>query len=263
MSKKITVVTVCFNAAKTIKNTIESVLNQNYDDFEYIIVDGKSSDDTYKIVESYDEKFKEKNVEYIHNSKEDNGIFDAMNKAASIANGEWIIYMNADDTFYNNSVLSNVSKYLKEDVDVVYGNTIRLKGDDAIFALAKPSNIIYKGMPFCHQSSLTRTALVKEYGFDLKYRVADYNLFLHLAMDNKRFVQTDVTIANYSVEGYSNKNKYKTYKSILDIKNDLGLINKKSLKQKIKNIYFYILLNDKCFGHRVISKLDNKLYGRR
>lgn len=118
-------------------------------------------------------------------------------------------------------------------------------------------------MPFCHQSSLTRTELIREYGFDLKYRVADYNLFLHLAIDKKRFVQTDITIANYSVEGYSNKNKYKTYKSILDIKNDVGLINKNSLKQKMKNIYFYLLLNDKCFGHKLISKIDNKLYDKR
>lgn len=136
MNKKITVVTVCFNASETIKSTIESVLNQNYYDFEYVIVDGKSKDDTYKIVESYDKKFEEKNIKYMHNSEKDNGIFDAMNKAANIANGEWIIYMNADDTFYDNSVLSNISKYLKDNADVVYGNTIRLKKRRSYFCFS-------------------------------------------------------------------------------------------------------------------------------
>ena len=262
MSNKITVATVCFNAAETIDKTIQSVLNQDYSDFEYIIIDGRSTDSTLEIVESYNIKFKEKNIEYRIISEKDNGIFDAMNKAANMADGEWIIYMNADDSFYNDKVLSNISVFLMNDVDIVYGNTNRIKCGKEEFGKAKPINVIYKGMPFCHQSCLTRTELVRKYKFDLKYRVADYNLFLCLALDNKTFKQTDITIANYSVEGYSNKNKYKTYKSTLDIKHDLGLINKNSFKQKIKNIYFYMLLNDNFFAHKLIEKIDKKILKR-
>ena len=103
--KKITVVTVSFNAEGTIENTIRSVLDQSYDDFEYLILDGKSTDQTYEIVKSYDSSFKEKGIVFRHFSSPDSGIFDAMNKAVQEAQGEWIIYMNADDSFYDQNVL--------------------------------------------------------------------------------------------------------------------------------------------------------------
>ncbi|WP_216245583.1 glycosyltransferase family 2 protein [Faecalicatena faecalis] len=260
MECKISVITVCRNAGNTIRETIESVFQQNYVNYEYIIIDGLSSDNTLQIAQSYREQFASQNIMYKIISEEDNGIFDAMNKAADLAMGEWIIYMNADDSFINNHVLSDISKYLYEQYDVVYGNTMRIKGKEKFLAEASPINKITKAMPFTHQSCLTKTMLIREYRFDLNYEVADYNLFLHLWLDGYQFLQTDVTIANYSVEGYSNQNKYKTYKSTLHIKHDFGLLNKDSLIQKIKNIYFRMLLDENILGHRVAKIIWQKYH---
>ena len=92
---KISIVTVCYNAERTIKSTIESVLKQTYTDYEYILIDGKSTDNTYKIVCSYDKKFKNRGVQYRHISEQDQGIFDAMNKGIQMARGRYINFMNA------------------------------------------------------------------------------------------------------------------------------------------------------------------------
>lgn len=261
--KKITVVTVCYNAENTIKDTIESIISQNYNDYEYLLIDGKSTDKTYEIIKSYEKKFKEKKITYRHISEKDNGIFDAMNKAAMLSDGKWIIYMNADDTFCASDVLSKLDGYLLDDYDVVYGNTMRINSNGKEYSEAKDFEVIYKNMPFCHQSCLTKTSVMREYKFDLNYRVADYHFFLRLALDKKKFEKVPVMIANYSTEGYSNKNKYKTYMSILDIKNDLGIINKNSLKQKIKNIYFFVLINDNNIFNKIIKKIDRKFFGKR
>ena len=88
------IVTVCFNSGRTIRRTIESVLAQNCEDYEYIIIDGKSSDDTMSIVESYESAFKGK-LSFV--SEPDKGIYDAFNKGVSRAKGDFIWIVNSDD----------------------------------------------------------------------------------------------------------------------------------------------------------------------
>ena len=116
---KITVVTVCLNAEKTIQNTIESVLNQTYQDIEYIIMDGKSTDKTVEIVEKYKNDSK---INFI--SEKDNGLYKAMNKATKISSGEYIVFLNSGDTFCDNTVIADLVPYLH--ADIVYGNAIRI-----------------------------------------------------------------------------------------------------------------------------------------
>ena len=105
---KITIVTVCYNAEETIKNTIESVLSQNYCNYEYIVIDGKSTDNTLTILNDYRKGFQEKGIDYYIYSEKDNGIYDAMNKGIEHSLGDWIILMNADDSFYSSDVLTQV-----------------------------------------------------------------------------------------------------------------------------------------------------------
>lgn len=99
---KISVVTVCYNAADTIEKTMLSVLNQTYHDIEYIIIDGGSTDGTVEIIRKYADR-----IAYWV-SEPDKGIYDAMNKGIKVATGEWINFMNAGDEFYDKNVLTNI-----------------------------------------------------------------------------------------------------------------------------------------------------------
>ena len=91
---KISVITVCYNASTTIQETIESVLGQDYSDYEYIIIDGKSSDNTLEVINTY----KSNAIKLI--SEPDSGVYDAMNKGLKIASGDWIYYLNAGDVLF-------------------------------------------------------------------------------------------------------------------------------------------------------------------
>ena len=98
----ITVVTVVFNGEATLEQTIQSVVNQTYDNVEYIIVDGGSKDRTLDIIKKYEDR-----IDYWQ-SEPDKGIYDAMNKGIELANGDWINFMNSGDSFYNECVIKNI-----------------------------------------------------------------------------------------------------------------------------------------------------------
>ena len=115
-SMKISVVTVAFNSALTIKKTIESVLNQDYQDFEYIVVDGASKDNTLEILKSYGNK-----IRWI--SEPDKGIYDAMSKGVKMATGDVVGIVNSDDYYPDTQVLSRVADAFKNNkIDAVYGD---------------------------------------------------------------------------------------------------------------------------------------------
>ena len=103
MGKQFTIVTVCFNCEQLIERTIQSVLSQNPDLFEYIIIDGKSKDRTLDVINQYRDRI-DKVV-----SEPDKGIYDAMNKGIALATGKYINFMNAGDYFVDSHVLENVS----------------------------------------------------------------------------------------------------------------------------------------------------------
>ena len=108
----ISVITVCFNSEKTIRNTIESVLNQTYDNVEYIVVDGLSEDGTVQIAQEYEQRFADKGYRYKIISEKDNGIYDAMNKGIRTASGEIIGIINSDD-WYEPKALETVANAYK------------------------------------------------------------------------------------------------------------------------------------------------------
>jgi len=119
---KVSIITVCFNSERTIDLTITSVLEQEYENVEYIIIDGNSTDNTLKIVQSYGHRIK-----HIISEK-DNGIYDAMNKGIKLASGEIIGILNSDDVFFNNQVLTDIMESFKiSNADCVYGNIVYFK----------------------------------------------------------------------------------------------------------------------------------------
>ena len=117
------IITICYNSEKTIKRTLDSVFIQSFTDYEYIIVDGDSKDDTPSIIANNESRFNDKGIEYRYISSKDKGVYDAMNKGVSMAQGLWVCFLNAGDFFYNTDTLNEIKKivYTKSEVDVIFG----------------------------------------------------------------------------------------------------------------------------------------------
>ena len=176
----ITVITAVFNGADVLEQTILSVLNQSYDNIEYIIVDGGSTDGTLDIIRRYEDR-----IDYWC-SEPDNGIYDAWNRGMSFARGEWIAFLGSDDAYYEHAldnyvrfIVNNEDKdyeYISSRVDLV---TLNLK---QIAVIGKPWewSRFKKKMNVAHVGSLHRRNLFECYGvYDTKYKITgDYELLL-------------------------------------------------------------------------------------
>lgn len=238
----ISVITVCFNAEKDIEKTLLSVLNQTDRDYEYIIVDGNSTDNTFNIIEKYMGDFMRAGIHINVVSEQDNGIFDAMNRGIIRANGAWINFMNAGDTFYNRNILNRMKEYLKESKsDLVYGDCLR--HNRYYSCLQKPeSDVLLKRiMTIPHQATFIRTEVQKEHPFSLKYQIAsDRDLFLKLYSQGYKFEYVPELICVFSLDGVSNTKLVDTYKEIYMVWFDNGVVDPNSFAVKVKYICGYI-----------------------
>lgn len=167
MSVKISVVTVVYNGENTIRDTIESVLSQTYDNVEYIIIDGGSTDATLDIVKKYSDKIS------VVVSEPDNGIYDAMNKGIALASGEIVAILNADDYYVNSRVLENVANNYPFEL-LATDTVIENKDDSVIFRASHFSNgSLYLRMPFMHPSTFINRDVYKRVGlYSRKYSLA-------------------------------------------------------------------------------------------
>lgn len=213
----ISVITVAFNAASTIEQTILSVINQTYSNIEYIIIDGGSADGTVDIIKKYEDKI----AYWI--SEPDKGIYDAMNKGIDIATGEWINFMNCGDAFYDYDILANIfSNKISESIHVIYGN-IKLKHfNDSKIQKAFPINTISYRLPFCHQACFVKSKVALQFKFDLKYKIAgDYNCIYHIfySYGESSFKYIDECIATFDMtDSFSLRNSYRHWLEYLDIR---------------------------------------------
>jgi glycosyltransferase involved in cell wall biosynthesis len=184
---KISVITVTYNSAATLKDTLATVLNQDYPDVEHILVDGASKDDTVKIIKSYP---------HVKNwvSEKDSGLYDAINKGIQMATGDVIGILNSDDFFPDNHVLSDIAKAFEVDrVDAVFGDIAFVKPGNLgkIIRLYSsgsfsPSKFAYGYMP-AHPSFYVRKECYLKYGlYKLDYKIAaDYELLMRFLFTEK------------------------------------------------------------------------------
>ena len=190
----ISIITVVYNDLKGIENTILSVLSQQSDNFEYIIVDGNSSDGTSKVIKSYAH-----GVDIII-SEPDGGLYDAMNKGVRSANGRWIYFLNSSDHFLNPNTINKVEPYLNEDCDVVHFNC-RVSNNKGNFVHVRryPKDIheIANWPCIQHQSVFTKKSVFDSVcGFNLNYEIlADYDFFLRLYLQKKSSVFIKIFIS--------------------------------------------------------------------
>jgi len=198
----ITVVTVVYNGAATMRETIESVLAQTYANVDYIIVDGGSTDGTLDIIREYASRIS-KLV-----SEKDGGIYNAMNKGVALASGSYVNFMNCGDRFAAPDVLEKAALKMKEQAsDILYGDVL-IASDSGCEARLKATQENVKVMhhiPFCHQSTLAKTSLLKRFPFDEKYKMsADFKFFKQCFSEKCSFAKLDFPIAIFGTSGVSN-----------------------------------------------------------
>jgi glycosyltransferase len=180
---KISIITATYNSAKTIGDTLESINKQTYKNIEHIIIDGKSKDDTLRIIETFDH-------DRIVISESDKGIYDAMNKGLKIATGDVIGILNSDDLYYDNFVIEKIMNSFKEDqnIDIIFGNLVYVSKDDTNCVIRKWESKNYYQKFFehgnvpPHPSLFLKSKIYKQVGyFNLKYSLAaDYEFMLRL-----------------------------------------------------------------------------------
>jgi glycosyltransferase involved in cell wall biosynthesis len=178
---KVSIITVAYNSSATIRDTIESVLSQDYADFEYILVDGQSTDDTLEIIRSYNHP----GIRWI--SEPDKGIYDAMNKGVQMATGDIIGILNSDDFYTDSQVLSKVAKtFSEQQVESVYSDLAYVDASDVNKIVRYWKSGKYKEGSFLagwmppHPTFFVQRSVYEKYSqFDVRLKsAADYELML-------------------------------------------------------------------------------------
>lgn len=239
---KLSIITVCFNAERTIEKTIKSILGQTFTKYEWIVVDGKSTDRTNEIIKEYIPEFERKGIKVDYRSEYDKGIYDAMNRGAQRATGEYLTYMNADDLYYKNDSIERVITILENtSADIVYGDTCFIKTNEQYIEKAKAIETITYHLPFCPQAAFVKSELQRQLQFDTQFRIsADYDFFLRAYLQGNQFQRVEQVVAYFTFGGASNENLVRTYKEDVAVKVKNGLENRNSLVRKIKMMLFII-----------------------
>ena len=214
---RFSIITVTYNSCLTLKETIESVINQTYKDFELIIIDGGSTDGTIELIKSYGEK-----IRWI--SEPDKGIYDAMNKGLKVANGDFVLFLGSDDHFMSYRILEHIEKYIRDLNAVYYGRVYRSIRDDLY--RNKWNKYLLSMENICHQAILYPRSLYKEKEYSLEYPVyADYVYNIE-AYKSYRFFYIPLAISYYNYEGFSSIKKDKSFEKDCYklIKDNLGVM---------------------------------------
>ena len=202
MTPKLSIIIATFNAAKTLSVAMDSVMNQTFQDWECIIVDGASIDCTIDIIKSYVEQ--DSRFRYI--SEPDKGIYDAFNKGWKMAKGEWIIYLGSDDELSTNGLMLLSVEFMN--TDIVYGDVkLRYRNGKMKLQKAKDASILDKSTisPCCHQSLAMKKELFSILGgFDLSYKImADKDLLIKAYKKGYVFKRIAGIISYFSLGGIS------------------------------------------------------------
>lgn len=207
---KFTVITIACNEEKNIANTVQSVLDQDYQNLEYLIIDGNSSDSTVEIAKGL---AKESGRNVTIYSEPDFGIYNAMNRGIARASGDYIIFMNARDSFWNSEVLTAVEKRIRRNGKAIYyGKACLVKNGrrhgfrDAAASGRTVFDMLMKGRMPSHQSIVAPTDILRANYFNERYKIrADYDWLIRSYKDGVKFVNLDMVVCNYDCGGFSAK----------------------------------------------------------
>ncbi len=225
---KLSVITVCFNAEKTIERTIRSVQNQSFANIEHVIIDGASKDNTLEVISIH------KNDKMVLVSEKDNGLYDGMNKGIALATGDYVYFLNADDEFYNNDVVEKIF-LTSNNADVYYGevmftddqgNNLGLRSE--VTTQQVPLKLFWKslqeGMVVSHQAFFIKKNLCERYS--LAYKISsDIDWMIRCLKQASTIVNTKQIFAKFATGGTSKQRQKLAWKErYLILQKHYGLV---------------------------------------
>lgn len=204
--KQFSIITICLNEADAIRKTCESIVEQTSRDFEWIVVDGASTDGTLGVLEKF-----RKRIDCLMSEK-DEGIYDAMNKGIALASGRYVIFMNGGDAFAAKNVLEKVANAPQK--DLIYGDLFfdHVGGKRKSYSDNLENGYLLKNM-IAHQAAFYRRELFTKFGvFDTTYRMAgDYEFFVRLMEKGKvSHHHCPTPLAVFNTDGISGDKRYRT-----------------------------------------------------
>lgn len=211
----ISIITITYNAERWLERTMKSVLEQTCKEYEYIIVDGSSTDGTLDIIRRLESQFEGK---LSWKSEPDKGLYDAMNKGIARAKGDFVWFMNAGDEIYDADTLTHIVAAAKDDTDVVYGKACIVNADGVKVSehhKPTPPNLqrkhLLNGLVVCHQAIIVRRSVASRYNTD--YRIcADYNWVIEAVTASRKNVYLDEYVCKFLTEGVSQKQRKRAWK---------------------------------------------------
>ncbi|QHT71145.1 glycosyltransferase [Rhodocytophaga rosea] len=245
-SPLISIITVTYNAASVLEATIQSVIGQNFRNFEYIIIDGASTDGTLEIIRKYGE-----HISYWV-SEPDKGLYDAMNKGLKAAKGKYVWFMNAGDKIYNKETLKLIFSQSME-ADVLYGDALFFQADGKENGLRSqvtphqlPANLNWKslqyGMVVCHQSFIVKKEIAPLYDLSHPYS-ADVDWEIQCLKHARDIVHTGLVLCRYLTGGFSKKHLYRSLADRFDVlRSNYGIFQtlKSHVWITIRGIFFVL-----------------------
>lgn len=215
----VTVLTVSFNAEKTIGKTMESVLNQTYENIEYIVIDGASKDRTVEVAKSYQQKFNSmpgRTLTII--SEPDKGMYDGLNKGARMAHGELVGQINADDWYEPDAVETMVKLYKKNKYDAAWGS-IRIKKKSGDMIKHARIGKLWTTAGWCHPGMFSKREILLQFPYALESMYDDFDYITAVHRAGKRIVTIDKVVSNFAFGDGGQSTK----KSLKEVKRRVGV----------------------------------------
>lgn len=230
----VSIITVSFNSEATIARTIESVLDQTYQNIEYIIIDGASKDGTVSVAKSFQPLFEEKKIAFTVISEPDKGMYDGLNKGAIIARGELVGQINSDDWYEPDAIETMVNLYTEKKYDVAWGS-IRIKKKSGDIIKHAKIGKLWTTSHWCHPGMISRRDILLEFPYALESMYDDFDYITAVHKAGKRIVTIDYVISNFTFgEGGQS-----TKKSLKEAKRRVGITYGIYRKHGMSRLYWF------------------------
>jgi len=262
---KLSIITVCYNSEKTIERTFQSILTQNYEKIEYLIIDGESNDNTLEIIKKYEPVFSDKGIELKIVSEKDNGIYDAMNKGIKIATGEILSILNSDDYFATNEICLKIMEEFNKNkrIEIIYGDLTFFEDEKVLKTfygniLDKANGFNISKMHYNHPTCFVKKNVYEKVGyFDTKFKMmADKDFIVRCIQNDIKFYHLNLVFVMMDNSGLTGGTK--SLKMIIDSFVENKIFSEKHHFNKIEKLYYLLSLLPSRVYNLVKFKIKNR-----